>query len=95
MDLTEVGFRKANWGVLDSSYSLFTTDEGDIDGMPFYYLADGSSDWVKCSTAATAVSATPGFRRIRFKGYFAFPVADFGFAIMPTGTGLTQELLPT
>ncbi|MGI6743420.1 MAG: discoidin domain-containing protein [Eubacteriales bacterium] len=78
MDLTEVGFRKANWGVIDSSYSLFTTDEGDIDGMPFYYLADGSSDWVEMFHGGDGCFGDAQDSDVfGFKGYFAFPVADF------------------
>ncbi len=78
MDLTDVGFRKANWGVFDSSYSLFTTDEVDIDGMPFYYLADGSSDWVEMFHGGDGCFGDAQDSDVfGFKGYFAFPVADF------------------
>ncbi|NLB17021.1 MAG: discoidin domain-containing protein [Clostridiales bacterium] len=78
MDLTEVGFRKANWGVIDSSYSLFTTDEVDTDGLPFYYLADGSADWVEMFHGGDGCFGdTQDSDVFGFKGYFAFPVADF------------------
>ena len=42
MDLSNVGFRKANFGVVNSLACLFTTDE--VDGAwecPFWYSADG------------------------------------------------------
>ena len=77
MDLTDVGFRKANWGVFDSS-TLFTTDEGDIDGMPLYYLADGSYDWVEMFHGGDGCFGDAQDSDVfGFKGYFAFPVADF------------------
>lgn len=78
MDLTEVGFRKANFGTIDSTYSLFTTDEVDMDGCLFYYLADGTSDWVEMSHGGDGCFGdTQNSDVFGFKGYFAFPVSDF------------------
>lgn len=78
MDLTDMGFRKANWGVIDSTYSLFTTDEVDEVGCLFYYLADGSSEWVEMEHGGDGCFGDAQNSDVYgFKGYFAFPVADF------------------
>ncbi|MCL2519209.1 MAG: hypothetical protein FWF15_11665 [Oscillospiraceae bacterium] len=47
MDLTDVAFRKANFGVTDSNYNLFTTDEENstVENWPFYYLPEGGTEW--------------------------------------------------
>ena len=77
-DFTNVEFRKANFGVVDSAYSLYTTDETDgAWECKYYYSADGST-WTEylhgsdgCFGDAQDTSV------LGLKGWFAFPVADF------------------
>lgn len=80
MDLTEVGFRKANFGVSDSSYALFTTDEENTAASewPFYYMADGTTEWVKMLHGSDGCFGDAQESDVfGFKGFFAFPVSDF------------------
>lgn len=80
MDLSNVAFRKANFGVTDDKYNLFTTDEENSNATewPFYYKSDDSDTWEKylhggdgCFGDAQDIDVGG------FKGFFAFPVSDF------------------
>jgi 3-oxoacyl-[acyl-carrier protein] reductase len=81
MDMSEgVGFRKANYGTTDSTYSLFTTDEENANSAewPFYYMADGSDKWEKMLHGSDGCFGDAQESDVfEFKGYFAFPVEDF------------------
>ena len=80
MDLSNISFRKANFGLTDDKYNLFTTDEENANATewPLYYMADGSDKWETmlhggdgCFGDAQESDVTG------FKGFFAFPVSDF------------------
>jgi len=82
VDFSDVEFRKASFGLVAPSGDLYTTDENDgCDGLDFYYLADGSSEWVTythgsgdgCFGTAEQVPIHG------FKGWLAFPVKDFTY----------------
>lgn len=77
-DFTNVEFRKANFGVTDSTYSLFTTDE--VDGAwdcKYYYSADGAA-WEEFLHGGDGCFGDAQDTYVNgLKGWFAFPVADF------------------
>lgn len=80
MDLTKVGFRKANFGVTDSNYNLFTTDEENANNTewPFYYMADGTTTWETMYHGGDGCFGDAQDSDVyEFKGFFAFPVEDF------------------
>lgn len=77
-DFSEVEFRKGNFGVMDSTYSLFTTDEVDNAWeCKFYYSEDGAN-WTEMKHGSDGcfgdAQESP---MLGLKGWFAFPVADF------------------
>lgn len=78
-DFTGMGFRKANFGVVDSKSCLFSTDE--VDGAwecEFYYLAEGSSEWVTMTHGDDGCFGdAQGSDVFGYKGWFAFPLKDF------------------
>jgi hypothetical protein len=78
-DFTDVGFRKMNYGITNSSYSRFTTDEVDTNWQcDFYYLADGSTEWVTMTHGDDGCFGDAQNSDVYgFKGWFAFPLKDF------------------
>ena len=80
MDLSNVAFRKANFGVTDSKYNLFTTDEenSQVDEWPLYYLPEGGSTWETYYHGGDGCFGDAQDSDVKgFKGFFAFPVSDF------------------
>ena len=78
MDLSEVGFRKANFGIVNSLACLFTTDE--VDGAwdcPFWFSADGVN-WTEYAHGGDGCFGDAQDSDIfGLAGFFAFPVKDF------------------
>ena len=80
IDLTNVAFRKANFGVTDSHYNLFTTDEENslAENWPFYYLPEGGTEWQTYYHGGDGCFGDAQESDVYgFKGFFAFPVSDF------------------
>jgi len=80
MDLSNVAFRKANFGVTDAKYNLFTTDEENsaVSEWPFYYKADGSDTWTTMYHGGDGCFGDAQDSDVAgFKGFFVFPVSDF------------------
>jgi hypothetical protein len=80
MDLTDIGFRKANFGVSDSKNNLFTTDEenGNATEWPFYYCPDGGTAWETYLHGGDGCFGDAQDSDVAgLKGWFAFPVSDF------------------
>ena len=80
MDLTDVGFRKANFGVCDSNYNLYTTDEENANAAewPFYYCPEGYTVWECYLHGGDGCFGDAQDSDVAgFKGWFAFPVSDF------------------
>lgn len=80
MDLTNIGFRKANFGVSDSKNNLFTTDEenGNATEWPFYYIPEGGTAWETYLHGGDGCFGDAQDSDVAgFKGWFAFPVSDF------------------
>ena len=78
MDLTDVDFRKACFGVLTggTTASPFRTDDYDVE-TDFYYLADGSSEWVTMSHGNDGCFGNAQNSSVRgLKGYFAFNIRE-------------------
>ncbi|MBQ3816470.1 MAG: metallophosphoesterase [Clostridia bacterium] len=90
VDFTGIDFRKACFGFVTKYDELYSTD--DIDGrtdLPFYCLAEGETEWKTmyhgtdgCFGAAQSSSVQD------FKGWLAFPTADFAER---TGSGSTFD----
>lgn len=80
MDLTAIGFRKANFGVTDGNYNLYTTDElnTNVTEWPFYYKAEDSDTWETLYHGDDGCFGdAQGYDVAGYKGFFAFPVSDF------------------
>ena len=79
-DFTGIDFRKASFGLVNRYGELFSTD--DIDGrtdLPFYYLPEGGEDWKTLYHGTDGCfGAAQGSSVKDFKGWLAFPTADFG-----------------
>ena len=75
MDFSNVEFRKACIGLLSvEGSSAYRTDDHDANS-PFYYLADGSSEWVELSHGGDGCfGSAQGSSVLGLKGYFAMPV---------------------
>ena len=90
VDFMGIDFRKACFGFVTKYDELYSTD--DIDGrtdLPFYCLAEGETEWKTmyhgtdgCFGAAQSSSVQD------FKGWLAFPTADFAER---TGSGSTFD----
>ena len=80
VDFTGVDFRKACFGVTDGSGALFSTDDIDNqNNQKFYYLPEGSTQWKTYTHGNDGCFGTAqGTSLIGFKGWLAFPTADFG-----------------
>lgn len=89
-DFTNVDFRKACFG-LQTPEGNYRTDDADYN-TPFYYLADGATEWVAMSHAWDGCFGTEQSSSvIGKKGYFAFPVEYF----LKGSTALTSESVIT
>lgn len=80
LDLSNVAFRKANFGVTDSKYNLFTTDEENsvAADWPFYYLPENGTEWQTHYHGGDGCFGDAQDSDINgLKGFFAFPVSDF------------------
>lgn len=83
-DFTNVGFRKANFGVVtmeNNMASLFTADEPNADGgegfQSFYYTADGTN-WEEMVHGGDGCFGDAQDSDVYgLKGYFAFPLDSF------------------
>lgn len=87
VDFSDVDFRKASFGLVTTSGALYTTDESDYNGdLKFYYLAEGSTEWVTYTHGSDdgCFGTAQGSSVKGFKGWLAFPVADFTYR---SGTG--------
>lgn len=78
MDLSTNGidFRKAGFGVVAeyAENSPYRTDDYDTPS-PFYYLAEGSDEWVTLSTGGDGCFGKGDGQSVQgYKGWFAFPV---------------------
>lgn len=79
MDLREVDFRKACVGLAsaDGYDNPFKTDDNDGNSPKYYYLADGTTEWVELSHGGDGCfGREDGGSIIGYKGYFAFPIED-------------------
>ena len=81
VDFTNVEFRKACFGLItnDGTANPYRTDDHDTT-TPFYYLADGSSEWVALSHGADGCfgDGDRGSQAMKgTKGYLALPVEYF------------------
>lgn len=82
-DFTNVEFRKASFGLIENNeaYPYRTDDKAGSNELPFYYLADGATEWETLkhgSDQCFGADANDGGSSVKGKkGYFAFPVADF------------------
>ena len=93
MDLTDVDFRKACFGVLSggTTASPYRTDDYDVE-TDFYYLADGSAKWVTMSHGNDGCFGNDQNSSVRgLKGYFAFDIREMlsGGSRAGAGTLLT------
>ena len=96
-DFTNVDFRKACFGLLSTSgvASPYRTDDFDTK-TPFYYLADGESQWTEMSHGNDGCFGNAqGSSVIGKRGYFAFPVENFrsGSASLNSNTLVTGVYL--
>ncbi|MBO5374213.1 MAG: metallophosphoesterase [Clostridia bacterium] len=67
-------FRKACFGLVDEKGNVYRTDDHDT-ASPFYYLADGASEWVEMSHGSDGCFGADQSSPMKGKkGYFAFPV---------------------
>lgn len=78
MDLStnDMDFRKACWGVVEeyAENAPYRTDDYDTPS-PFYYLADGSEEWITLSAGGDGCFGRGDGQSVQnFKGWFAFPV---------------------
>ena len=81
VDFTNVDFRKACFGLIsnDGASSPYRTDDHDLKS-PFYYLADGTSEWVELShgTDGCFGNGDNGSQAMKGKkGYLALPIEYF------------------
>ncbi|MBO5261693.1 MAG: hypothetical protein J6B45_01470 [Clostridia bacterium] len=75
MDFTAVEMRKACWGLRSGSTNYRTDDYGK---SPFYYLADGETEWVELMHGGDGCFGSgDGISMMGKKGYFAFPIEYF------------------
>ena len=79
VDFTDVDFRKACFGLVDSDGNLYSTDDTDNDSdSPFYYLPDGETEWKTYQHGGDGCFGTAQSSSVKnFKGWMAFPVEKF------------------
>ena len=80
VDFTNVDFRKACFGLLSTNGSIpYRTDDRDTP-TPYYYLADGSSEWIQLSHGNDGCFGTAQAGSVNgMKGYLALPVENFRY----------------
>ncbi|MBQ6043333.1 MAG: metallophosphoesterase [Clostridia bacterium] len=90
VDFTDVGFRKANFGLMADDGSLFTTDEEDYrTDQYFWYMAEGTDKWERYTHGNDGCFGDQQGSDVHgFKGWLAFPVSDFKYR---AGTGVRVE----
>ena len=78
VDFTNVDFRKACFGILSSDGAVpYRTDDHDTSS-PFYYLADGSDEWVEMKHGGDGCFGTAQYGSVKgLKGYLALPTQYF------------------
>ena len=94
MDFTNVEFRKACVGLAstEGADNPYRTDDNDVSGLKYYYLADGSSEWVEYEHGGDGCFGTEQQGGVTGqKGYFAFPINDF----RQGGNKMTEDTLVT
>ncbi|MBQ7225588.1 MAG: metallophosphoesterase [Clostridia bacterium] len=79
MDFTNVEFRKASTGLLSNNGNLpFMTDHCDGAYPPFYYLADGATEWEAFNHGGDGCFGASDGKAVKgMKGYFAFRIEDY------------------
>ncbi len=79
VDFTDVDFRKACFGLVDSDGNLYSTDDTDyVSDSPFYYLPDGETEWKTYQHGDDGCFGTAQSSSVKnFKGWMAFPVEMF------------------
>ena len=93
MDLTNVDFRKACFGILPNGTTAgpYRTDDNDTVTQ-FYYLADGATEWTTMSHGSDGCFGTAQSSPMKgLKGYFAFKLTD----MKNGGTYLNADTLVT
>lgn len=98
MDLStnQVDFRKASWGLIENNtlYLPYSTDERNDAPSPFYYLAEGATQWVEMKHGNDGCFGAGDGQSVKgLKGWFAFPIKN-----MPqrtTGNKLTEDSVIT
>ncbi len=90
VDLGDVAFRKASFGLVSPEGALFTTDDEDYrTDQYFWYLAEGSDKWVRYAHGNDGCFGDEQGSDVKgFKGWLAFPVKDF---VYRAGTGSAHE----
>ena len=86
VDLTDVEFRKANFGLISPTGDLYTTDESDyVPDLYYYYLPEGGTEWQTFVHGGDGCFGVEQDTSVKgFKGWMAFPVKDFTYRY---GTG--------
>lgn len=77
-DGTAVDFRKACFGLIENGVNLlpYNTDDRDTP-TPFYYLAEGETEWVEMSHGSDGCFGKAENSSVKgFKGWFAFPIEN-------------------
>ena len=77
-DTTEVDFRKACFGLIENNLTVlpYGTDEKDTPS-PFWYLADGGTEWKKMSHGGDGCFGQAEGSSVKgLKGWFAFPIEN-------------------
>ncbi|MBR2943556.1 MAG: metallophosphoesterase [Clostridia bacterium] len=78
-DFTNVDFRKACFGLItnNSTGTPYRTDDYDRASPVFYYMADGTSEWVEMKHGDDGCfGSAQNSSMLGYKGYFALPVQD-------------------
>lgn len=94
-DFTNVEFRKACTGLLyDGATTQYMTDHNDRTNPPYYYLAEGSDEWVQINHGSDGCFGTGDGSSMKGKrGYFAFRTEDF--LKTERGAAMTEDVLVT
>ena len=88
VDFSNVDFRKASFGLVGTDGTVYATDNKDVAGTTFYYLAEGQERWKAYTNGDDGCFGTAQGTSVKgFKGYVAFPVKDF---VAADGTALTK-----
>lgn len=93
MDFTNVEFRKACVGLLSTEHvDSYRTDDDDGTSPPYYYLADGESQWQELKHGWDGCFGTGDGGGVKGKrGYFAFRIED----LLQGGRKMTENTLIT